>query len=181
MPLPSNVRKVLRDSIYIVPEDGLFICTSAGSSLSVACRRDDVVNTLVRRARSLRYTVVALVHGLRRTGKTFSMPWAQLEAIRMLERDAAGADPSPAAGEEQYCHNKALASEGANGACREPLRRRNVMVVQCHQVTAMDLDQIPVLLAAVVGCFVCDYAQSMPNTLHNLYAKGLFAGPDNIR
>ena len=139
-----------------------------------------MVNTLVRRAQSLRHTVVALVHGLRRTGKTFSMPWAQLEAIRMLERDAAGADPSPAAGEEQYCHNKALASEGANGACREPLRRRNVMVVQCHQVTAMDLDQIPVLLAAVVGCFVCDYAQSMPNTLHNLYAKGLFAGPDNI-
>ena len=133
MPLPNIVKKVLRDSIYIAPEDGLFICTSAGSSLSIACRRDDVVEMLLKHARSLQHTVVALVHGLRRTGKTFSMPWAQLEAIRILESNAGRVDQS-------------LLST----------RRRNVMIVECHQVTPMDLDHIPVLLAAVVGRLRCD-------------------------
>ena len=152
MPLPNHVRKVLQDSIYSVPEDGLFTCTSVGSLLSNACRRDDVVDMLVRRARNLKHAVVALVHGLRRTGKTFSMPWAQLEAIRILEREAAGVHPSPST------------SEGVTDSCRESCRRRNVMVVQCHQVRPMDLDEIPVLLAAVVSCIVCDCVQSTHNS-----------------
>lgn len=86
MPLSERVRKTLQDHVFQAPEAGLFVCSAANPEQHVACPRDDVVQKLIYEANTLNPVgKVVLVHGMRRSGKSFSMPWAQLEAIKVLE------------------------------------------------------------------------------------------------
>jgi hypothetical protein len=77
--VPNLIKKVLEGHLYLVPPEGLFVCTAAVTR-DVACPRDDLVELLVSLAHRHSTLNVAVVHGQRRTGKTFSMPWALAEA-----------------------------------------------------------------------------------------------------
>lgn len=90
MPLPPSIRRVFEYHLYSVPAEGLFVAEQPSlvrPSLAHAFERQDLVQLFTERAKSLQPLPVStlLLYGLRRTGKTFSVPWAQVEAIRQLE------------------------------------------------------------------------------------------------
>lgn len=85
MPLPDVLSELLKTSIYTVPAEGLFACSTTMLPEAVACPRQDVVQKLLAAARRQPLAFVACIGGRRRQGKSFSNPWAQLETIRLLE------------------------------------------------------------------------------------------------
>ncbi len=85
MPLPDVLKQLLTTGIHPVPAAGLFACSTSPLPEDVACPRQDVVQALLAAAKSQPHAFVACVGGRRRQGKSFSNPWAQLEAIRLLE------------------------------------------------------------------------------------------------
>lgn len=87
LPLPFHVKKVLVEHLYLVPLDGLFVGNANVAHLHTACRRDDLVKLLVSLAGDQRLATVVVVHGQRRTGKTFSMLWALTVAGCKLDAD----------------------------------------------------------------------------------------------
>jgi hypothetical protein len=105
MPLPQEVRRLLENSIHQVPEEGLFT-TSRSPFKDQAFERPDIVSALVNAARRKRLALVLLAYALRRRGKTFIMPWALIEAIRLLE---------------------------AGNSTNRPPRRPFIMLVHCHR------------------------------------------------
>lgn len=84
MPLPPSLLRLLRQCTYIVPQDGMFSAASTPFG-SVAFERPDLVRRLVNAVCDQPNAYVVPVYGLRRRGRTFSMPWAVVEAIRELE------------------------------------------------------------------------------------------------
>lgn len=70
-------------SLYSVPKSGLFTLNHS-TNVGMAIPRYDIVQTLVQPHQSLDPYRVVLVEGLRRTGMTFSVPWALVEAIRII-------------------------------------------------------------------------------------------------
>lgn len=90
MPLPLHIRSVIENHLYSVPAEGLFVAQKPSlvrPRLDQAFERWDLVQLFKQRAESLGKLKVSavLLYGPRRTGKTFSVPWAQVEAIRQLE------------------------------------------------------------------------------------------------
>lgn len=96
MPLPTSVARVLEDSMYCVPATGFF--TTQQSSFESVFERWGVVHRLVHHASSIGRGVAntILLHGPEQSGKSFCMPWAQIEAMRALE--AAGGSLGPRCG-----------------------------------------------------------------------------------
>lgn len=88
LPVPTTVRRLLRDCLYQVPAQGLFALVDSAGSVAAAIERPDLVDLLVRQANSIgpRPATALVLHGLRRTGKSFSIPWAQAEAIARLRQ-----------------------------------------------------------------------------------------------
>lgn len=93
MPLPPHIYSVFENYLYTVPAEGLFVASNRPRRPQ-AFERWDLVQEFMKRGKSLGQVQVSalLLYGLRRTGKTFSVPWAQVEAISQLE----GGEGTPA-------------------------------------------------------------------------------------
>jgi hypothetical protein len=90
MPLSRTVWELLYAYLYEVPAAGLFTVHTAARSpvaSASAVERNDLVGLLVSHARSLGDNILASVlvlYGFRRIGKSYSIPWAHVEAVQEL-------------------------------------------------------------------------------------------------